>query len=307
MRYPMFFFALAATVAQAQDHRHPSSPDGPSGQRPAAVAAVPGTAGQPPVGRREWTRYPLLLPVMGRGMERTAAMLKPVGIEAGSLAVFAGDGPTDRRQVEYPVGPEGARIEAASPQVGNYHWVVARQATDGAVRVASTAWYFGNPGASPAGWLPQRRHEFEIIPEPLPREHAAYRESEKWRFLVRMNGVPLPAQPVVLETEFGSRSSFVTDGAGYATVLFPRDFRPPQPGQGMPDGHGPRRAKFVLAAEKEEGGTRYLTAFNHHYGQDGDRNRSVGWGALFGVVGMAAATPLLRRRVTMNGEGEVRG
>ena len=298
MRYILMVSALWATLVQAQTHQHPSPPVPESGGRPSMQAK-----GERSAAGREWTRHPLLLPGMGRGGDRNAVFLRPVGIEAAGAQVFAADGPADRRHVDYPAGPEGIRIESAAPKVGNYHWVVARQESADMVRVASTAWYFGNPGASPADLLPQVRHELEIIPTPLPREHGAYRESEKWRFLVRLNGVPLAGQPVTLETEFGSRSSFVTDAGGYATVLFPRDFRSIAAQGGGHEGHGPRRAKFVLATEKEDGGRRFLTAFNHHYGQDADRDRNLGWGLLFGVAGMIAATPLLRRRES-GAEGE---
>jgi hypothetical protein len=57
----------------------------------------------------------------------------------------------------------------------------------------------------------------------------------------------------------------------------------------------------VLSTEKSLGDKRYLTAFNHQYGQDPERNRSLAWGAAFGVLGMVAATPLLRRRKTSEG------
>lgn len=246
---------------------------------------------------REWTAYPLLTPAMGGERQRGAAVLRPQHLEAASVLVYAPGGAADRRKREYAVGPEGARIEPAAPQMGNYHWVLARQESPAEVRVASTVWYFSNPGEAPRAMLAEPKHELEIVPEPLPREHGSYRESEKWRFLVRLNGAPLPGQPLILETEFGSRSTVVSDAAGYATVLFPRDFRPaPSARTGGHDGHGPRRARFVLAAETEVSGRRYLTAFNHNYGPDAERGRSLGWGVLFGVLGMAAATPLLRRR-----------
>lgn len=295
-------FLLLATVpplltfgpALAQHEHHGA----PAAAAPEAAPVRP--AGQRPGGGREWTRYPLLAPVMAKRGERSAAALRPVGIEATEVQVLAAEGPAERRRVGYPVGPEGARIEAATPKTGNYHWVFARSESAAEVRVASTAWYFPNPGEAPTALLREVKHELEIVPEPLPREHSGYRESEKWRFLVRYQGQPLAAQPVVLETEFGSRVTALTDAAGLATVVFPRDFKPVQgPGAGD-DGHGPRRARFVVATEKEEGGKHYLTAFNYVYGQDADRNRSLAWGAAFGVIGMVAATPLLRRK---NGNG----
>ena len=276
--------ACVLSGAALAQHDHASAPAAAVASRPAAS--------------REWTRQPLLLPGMNRRGERAAAVLRPRGIESASVTVFASEGPAERRRVDYPIGAEGAIIESATPRIGNYHWVIARQESADAVQVASTAWFFGNPGDSPKTMLGEAKHELEIVPDPLPREHANYRESEKWRFLIRMNGVPLVQQPVTLETEFGSRSTFLTDPMGVATVLFPRDFKPADAAQAGQGGHGPRRAKFVLTTEKEAAGRRYLTAFNLTYGQDADRDRSLGWGAAFGLFGMVAATPLLRRRVT---------
>lgn len=286
---PISAVALATPV-QAQ-HHHGAPPS-------AEVPAV--SARRPPA--RDWTKQPVLFGKADRNDRRAAAMLMPRGLVPASVTVYAADGPAERRKADYPVGAEGARIESAAPKVGNYHWIVAREESAGAVRVASTVWYFANPGDSPKDLLDAPKHELEIVPAPLPREHRSYREAEKWRFLVRFNGQPLAGQTVVLETEFGSRSAAVSDRSGHATVVFPRDFSPAQ----MADGEGgdPRgRGRFVLAAEKEEGGKRYLTAFNYTYTQDPERSRSLAWGIAFGVLGMAAATPLLRRRPQNNKGG----
>ncbi|MDO9189737.1 MAG: hypothetical protein Q7U24_07700 [Sulfurimicrobium sp.] len=104
-----------------------------------------------------------------------------------------------------------------------------------------------------------------------------------------------------METEFGTRTAFTSDGKGMVTVLFPRDFKPAEktPGQGG-HSHGPRRAKFVLAAEHDDGGKHYLTSFNHTYSADPDRNRDLLAGLGFGVFGMLLAAPLLRRKKAEN-------
>lgn len=288
----------AATLpAVAQQHDHQAS----AGARPAAAMAAP--QAQRPGASREWTRSPLLLPAMARGGDRGGATLRPMGIEAANITVFAADGPAERRRVEYPVAADGAKFRSAAPKVGNYHWVVARQESANEVRIASTAWYFANPGDAPTDLLKEARHELEIIPDPLPREHGNYRESDKWRFIVRYAGQPLAGQVLTMETEYGSRSRFVTDAAGVATVLFPRDF---QPAAADHEAHGRRRAKFVLTTEKDDAGKHYLTAFNYGYSPDADRDRSLGWGAAFGLLGMVAATPLLRRRST-NGSARNQG
>ncbi|MEW6165557.1 MAG: hypothetical protein AB1642_10890 [Pseudomonadota bacterium] len=277
---------LLAASAVAAQHEHHGAPDAPA-VRPAA---------------RAWTQQPLLLPARATRGERAQARLQPRGIAPAILTVFAPEGHAAQHKADYPVAPEGAKIAPASPKIGNYHWVVAREETPEAVRVASTAWYFGNPGDSPVDLLKIPRHELEIVPDPLPREHGSYRESEKWRFLVRWNGAPLTGQPLTLETEFGTRTRFVTDASGRAVVLFPRDFGP---AEDAPDGgHGRRTGKFVLSAEKEADGRRYLTAFNYSYGQDADRDRSLGWGAAFGLIGMLAAMPLLRRKAATPGDAK---
>lgn len=297
---------VAACPAWAQ-HRHgggagaggDAAPRGESASAP-GMAGIGGMGGGRGMGKREWTRYPLLV---GRpaGQDRSVALIKPRGIGAPAVTVYAADGPAERRKADYPVGENGARIEAVAPRTGNYHWVVAREESVDTVRVASTAWYFSNPGDAPTSVLAQAKHELEIVPQPLPREHRSYREAEKWRFLVRFHGQPLTAQPLAMETEAGSRTTATTDADGIATVVFPRDVKTVK--EGEEEGGNPRaRTRFVLATEKDADGKHYLTAFNYSYTQDPERNRSLGWGAAFGVLGMVAATPLLRRRAVREGD-----
>jgi hypothetical protein len=285
-RLALILLVLAGPASAQHDHTQHAAAASPS-EVPVATRPV----------AREWTRLPVLAPVMSRGSERGSAALRLAGIDAAELTVFAAGGPDERRRVAYPVGPDGAKIEAAAPKVGNYHWVVARQEDQAEVRVASTTWYFSNPGPAPTALLAQPKHELEIVPQPLPREHSSYREAEEWRFQVRWNGVPAADQKLTLETEFGSRSTYVSDAQGIVVVLFPRDFREQK---AKPDGDehamGPRKAKFVLGTEREADGKLYLTAFNYTYSPDPERTRSLGWGATFGVIGMVAALPLLRRR-----------
>ena len=244
----------------------------------------------------EWTHQPLLLPRPMRNGSRNAAVLRPRGLDVSEVVVYASGGPPEKRQVAYPVTLEGAAIATAGPMVGNYHWVVARQEDENEVRVASTVWYFSNPGPAPTEMLLMPKHELEIVPQPLPREHGSYRESEKWSFLIRWQGQPLANQALTLETDSGTRTRTTTGADGIATVLFPRDIAPAGGDAGEHAGHGPRRVKFVLSTERNAEGKRYLTAFNTTYSPDPDRERSLGWGAAFGLIGMVAALPLLRRR-----------
>lgn len=290
----------AAQAGMAAEHQHQEHDQG---QAPAAPAQ-PGTAGQGRWQGRDWTKYPLITPVMGRAGDRAAATLAVKNIGAQTLEVFAAEGPADKLRRQFPVSPEGARIEAVSPKIGNYHWVSAREEGDSRVTVASTAYPFGNPGEAPTRMLLTQKSELEIIPQPLPREHGAWRESEKWTFLVRFNGQPLAGKEVKMETEFGTRTAFVSDEKGMATVLFPRDFKPAEPGRAQGHDHGPRRVKFVLAAEHDNGSRHYLTAFNYTYSPDAERNKNLWAGLGFGMFGMLLATPLLRRKKTENSAKE---
>lgn len=250
---------------------------------------------------RDWTKYPIIAPVMRKGeRDRMSTGLTEKNIATDYFEVFAPDSSVADARRKVPVEAEGTVIKAL-PKLGNYYWVTARQEKDSQVTVASTPYYFGEPGPAPTKLLLEQKHELEIIPQPLPREHGSWRESEKWQFMLRFNGQPLANKALRMETEFGTKMAFTSNEKGMVTVLFPRDFKPAEktPGQGG-HGHGPRRAKFVLAAEHEEGGKHYLSAFNFTYSADADRNRDLLAGLGFGVFGMLLAAPLLRRKKVEN-------
>ncbi len=282
--------------ADAHPHAHHA-------EAPAVGADVPALPAPPRWQGREWTKYPLIVPAMRAGQrDRGALAVALKNIAPAAMDVFAPDlaSPQARRQV--PLEADGTPI-AMLPRVGNFYWLSARQEDGGRVSVASTVTYFSEPGPAPTQLLLVPKSELELIPQPLPREHGSYRESEKWKFLLRFNGKPLAGTTVRMETELGTKTAFVSDGEGAVTVLFPRDFKTAEAG-GESGHHGPRAAKFVLAAEHEADGRTYLTAFNYTYSPDADRDRSLAWGAAFGVLGMVAAAPLLRRRATRNEQGE---
>lgn len=287
--------AVAEAVHQHGQHDHaPAQAAAPAGN-PAAAAA-----GQGKWPGREWTKYPLLTPMMGRGGDRAVANLAVKNIQPAELEVFAAEGPADRLRRQVPVTAEGTKIEAVSPKIGNYHWVSAREEAEGKVTVASTATYFGNPGEAPTALLLKQKSELEIIPQPLPREHGSYRESDKWQFLLRFNGQPLAKKEVRMETEFGTKTAFTSDAQGWVTVLFPLDFKPADPAKAHDQHMGPRKGKFVLAVEHDEGGKHYLTAFNYTYAPDAATGKNLMAGAGFGVFGMLLAVPLLRRKKADN-------
>lgn len=286
--------SIQAPSGMAVDHQHHEHG---VAQPPAGRVEPPGAPEQGKRQGRDWTKYPLITPVMRRGeRDRMSAGLAAKNIEVAAFEVFAPDSRAEGARRQVPLAPEGTAIKAL-PKLGNYYWVTARQETEGQVMVASTPYYFGEPGPAPTRLLLEQKHELEIIPQPLPREHGAWRESEKWQFLLRFNSQPVANKTVRMETEFGTKTAFVSDEQGLVTVLFPRDFKPDEkkPEQGSHN-HGPRRAKFVLAVEHDDDGKHYLSAFNYTYSADVERGRNLLAGVGFGVFGMLLATPLLRRK-----------
>lgn len=268
-------FALWAGVglawAQSDHARHGA----PEGRRPETSA---------------WTAAPLLLAAGGRA-ERGQGRLQPLNLAATAVEVQGPAPSTDSHS--FPVEEGVASIAQADPKVGNYHWVFAREARPGELRLASTAWYVSNPGPAPTRMLAETRPGLVIVPS-LPREHGSYREGEKWDFAVRFDGEPVAGAVVTLETEFGTRSRAVAGGDGVASLIFPRDFHP---GRLEGVGHGGRATgRFVVSSEFTKAGIRYVSAFNSNYSPEPERSRNLLTGAGFLLLGMVAATPLLFRR-----------
>lgn len=271
----IFVVALSAAAAAAWAQSDHAGHGTREGGRPAAVA---------------WTTAPMLLPVGGR-TERGQARLQPLNLTTNTVEVSS---PVAGRETSaFAVADGVASIVPPDPKVGNYQWVVARESRQGERRLASTAWYVSNPGPAPTRMQAESRPGLNVVPR-LPREHASYREGEKWDFAVRFDGQPVAGAVVKLETEFGTRTRAVAGEDGVATLVFPRDFDPARLAGGE---HGGRSAaRFVVSSEFNKGDIRYVSAFNSTYSPESGRSRNLLAGAGFLLLGMAAATPLLRRR-----------
>lgn len=307
MPTPIKMLLLGSLHAVVQAHALAQTPPNPH-RHPAQATAVTGPPSPTAPAQhrrqtREWTRYPVIEPVMRGGeRNRNSMVLTARNIDAPSLEVLAPDQSVADARRQVRLSPQGAAVSMLQG-VGNYYWISAQEEKEGRVSVASTAVHFSEDGPAPTRLLHARKTALEIIPQPLPREHGSYRESEKWAFLLRYNGRPLAGATLNMETEFGTRTTFTSDDDGEVTVLFPRDFKPVPPGREAGEHGGRQRGRFVLVAEHEADGKQYVTAFNHTYSADPDRGRSLAWGAVFGMLGMVAAAPLLRRRVSKEGQG----
>jgi hypothetical protein len=229
---------------------------------------------------------------------RELVTIAPQNIVAGGIDAYSNNLRDENARRQLPLEMVGAKLD--KPASGGFHWLSAREEQADKVLVASTVYFYGERGAKdPTAMFMQQKHELEIIPQPFPREHARYRANENWKFVVRFNGNPLPNQKVMLETQNGTRTEWVSDAQGVIAVHLPDDFKAEEEqkdagrhGRGMPG------SDFVLASEHMEGSKTYLTAFNSSYGKNAFDKRSLAMGLGFTLLGMIGAVPLLRQRKT---------
>ncbi|MDP2431244.1 MAG: hypothetical protein Q8O33_04375 [Pseudomonadota bacterium] len=265
-----------------------------------ALIPLAHAAGHPGHAAPAWTELPLIEAVPGR--DRALAAFRLRNLAADSVKAHA-PGPQARlpeglrfqtERLEWDILTAAGRFQLQAGGVGNYHWLLAREETSEAVKVASTAHYFSNPGPAPTAMLARPKSELEIVPAPLPREHNRYRENQEGEFLLRFQGQPLPGATLRFASNAGTQASFTSDAAGRARVRFPDDVKEAATGHG---GHGGRASnRFVLAVEHDAGGRHYLTTFNYSYAEDAYTNRSLAWGGGFLALGGLIGLPLIIRR-----------
>lgn len=288
--------AFAASEAQvAGRHWQGIAAEGHSADGAAATGDASGRGGLERGKPREWTSFPILkIRTSGEGDEGRAVTVVPQGIVANSIAAYSNDVDNAAGRRKLPLEMAGARLD--KPESGGFHWLAAREEQKDRVLVASTVHFFSNPGKNPTAMFMQQKHELEIIPQPYPREHSRYRSNEDWKFLVHFNGKPLIKQKVNLETQNGARSELFSDDQGVINVHLPDDLKQEaEQNNAGEHNHGRRSSGFVLATEHAAGGKTYLTAFNGSYGPDAFDQRSLAMGLGFTLLGMAGATPLLRK------------
>ncbi len=201
-----------------------------------------------------WTAAPVLLPAPAKGADRRAQFLvQPVNLTSQQVVVFppfGGETPLASWTAE---PQEAGKFAIKSHGKGNYHWITA--SSEDGKRLASSVYYFSNPGAAPRELLQQDMSALEIKPLQLPREHSQFRANETWAFQVLYQGKPMPYATVQLETSNGTRRSQPSNGQGQFGVTFPDDFKALEAGQhehhagGHGGGHGMDSAQFALSVE----------------------------------------------------------
>lgn len=181
----------------------------------------------------------------------------------------------------------------------NYHAVVAEK-TSGDLKQAVIRYQYqrGKPsGHSTTELMAANKTAFEIVPHPVPREHRHYQSGEKWSFLLRFQGKPVPDVPVSLKTEYGNVASGSSDEYGRVVLRIPDDFPDLQAGE-----RDERTAAFNVTAEYATGGTTYRTRLNGEYHVNPSHWKSLLLGIVVAGFGMVAGgfigrTGLANKRV----------
>ena len=146
--------------------------------------------------------------------------------------------------------------------VDNYHAIVVERDW-GSLKEAIIRYEYlrGKPsGQSPTRLTSAEKTEFEIVPDPIPREHHRYYSGQDWSFILRYKDKPISNHPVVLQTSYGSLIEAVSDSEGKVTFRLPDDF--PEVVKGERD---KRNAEINVSSEFSNLDLHYQTTLTAEY------------------------------------------
>ncbi|MCG7990367.1 MAG: hypothetical protein JAY99_05685 [Candidatus Thiodiazotropha lotti] len=183
------------------------------------------------------------------------------------------------------ITPVMGRITMPVSGVDNYHaLVVEKDWGDHKEVIIRYQYMFGRPSKqNPVRLTAAEKSEFEIVPNPLPREHYRYHSQQAWQFLARYQGEFVANQPLTLSTSNGSEQTLNTDQHGRVTFLIPDDF------PGLIEGERNKQsAQFTISGEYQEGDTTYSTQLVSDYRVNPSHWQSTEWGVLVLGIGFLA-------------------
>ncbi len=188
-----------------------------------------------------------------------------------------------------PLTVEHGNITLPRTGVDNYHAVVVEKDRVDLKEVLIRYEYMhGKPsGHSTSELTAAEKTPFEIVPDPVPREHQHYRSDQRWRFFLRFKGTPAAGIPVTLETSHGTRVNAVSDSEGEFSLHIPDDF--PDLKEGERD---KRTAEFSISAETKDNGILYRTMLSAEYRVNPSHWQSSGLGVAVTGFGMLAGVLL---------------
>ena len=143
---------------------------------------------------------------------------------------------------------------------------------------------FGRPsGHSTSELTAAEKTEFEIVPDPVPREHQHYLSDQTWNFILRFKSTPAAGIPITLATSNGSRVEATSDSEGKVSLRIPDDFPDIQKGK-----RDERTAEFEVSAELTDAGVIYQTLLSAEYEVNPGHWQSFGLGVTITGIGMLA-------------------
>jgi hypothetical protein len=179
--------------------------------------------------------------------------------------------------------PEHGAFTLPKTGMDNYHAIVAEKDWGGVKEAVIRYEYtFGPPSKrSPSELAAAVKTEFEIVPDPIPREHYRYHADQTWGFILRLHGDPVAKIPVIFESENGSRLEATSDQSGRVSFHIPDDF--PDIVEGERDR---RSAAFAITAETSDDGIEYQTMLTSDYRMTPSHWKSTELGLLVAGIGL---------------------
>ncbi|MDJ0808122.1 MAG: hypothetical protein QNJ78_14970 [Gammaproteobacteria bacterium] len=177
---------------------------------------------------------------------------------------------------------ENGIITVPNTGINSYHAVVAESVIGDKVETLIRYEYLrGRPADdSPAKLAAAAKTRFEIVPDPIPREHYHYHSDQTWGFILLFDGQPLADAKVLLQTDHGSQTEGVTDQAGRVSLHIPDDFPDIQPGE-----RDKRSADLRVSAETQVDNIHYRTVLSADYRINPAHWQSFGWGIAVAGLG----------------------
>ncbi|NOQ32128.1 MAG: hypothetical protein GQ570_13510 [Helicobacteraceae bacterium] len=177
--------------------------------------------------------------------------------------------------------------------VNNYHALIAEVSEDN--RVYSAIYYIykhGKPSqTSPTKLTSLQKVEFEIKPNPLPREHDRYSGSKEYSFLVTLDSKPQEIE-VEFQTLNGTKKIYKSDANGVLKLTLPNDFKNVK--------HIRRANKashFILSTKTTKNNKEYFTTLSAPYSVNPTNYwQSVSLGLITAIAGFIIGIFIYRKR-----------
>ncbi|PVV14449.1 MAG: hypothetical protein B6D77_03285 [gamma proteobacterium symbiont of Ctena orbiculata] len=184
-----------------------------------------------------------------------------------------------------PLTLEHGGVTLPKTGMDNYHAILAEKDWgDHKEAVIRYEYRHGPPSKqSPSRLAAQQKTEFEIVPDPIPREHYRYHSRQTWGFLLRFQGQPIGDHKVELQTANGSHLSATTDATGRVEFRIPDDF------PGLVEGERDRRmGDFAVSSEYLQHDRRFTTQLSAGYRVSPEHWQSTPLGLLVVGIGFIA-------------------